>query len=297
MKFFKTIFGKILIAITITVLITVSVVSIITSQQINKGFDVFLREREEEIYGRGYGAQRSDAQREERHKELLEEFNKTTSKSILTAAAAGISLSLIISFLISKTVSNPLKKLKKQLEKISKNKYQKLDVKNSSEEINELVEEFNHLIDELKRVEQMREDLVSDVTHELKTPLTKITGRLEGCLDGVYKCDKEQIGRVLQNVQELESLISQLQRLVQIKARKIKIKKEDIKLNKFIENLYEDYNVQRIQFKNQVPQKSIIKADPNKLREILDNLLSNAIRYTKKGQISITYQIGFSHEG
>ena len=157
-----------------------------------------------------------------------------------------------------------------------------------SAEIKELIKEFNKLTSELERIEKLRADLVSDVAHELKTPLTKVRGQVEGIIDGVYKSSESHLNKILSNLDQLEYLVEKLQELTEIQAGKIKLVKKNIQLSELVENVISGYTGKDIEFAVDIPEKLKLRADKNRLTEVLDNLVNNAYKFTETGTISIT---------
>lgn len=302
MKIFNTIFGKIFLGIVATVIAIVVTMTVFTSYKISQGFDVFLYQQRQ-MYGSGWrrntdtNSEESSregitAVNEERYQQIIDEFQTTINQSILFASLLGIAASVAIGYVISRQLAKPLHILRNQLHQASKNNYQHLKTKGSSSEIKELVQQFNKLIDELNRVELLRGNLVSDVTHELKTPLTKVVGQLEGCIDGVYKCDTDHLRKILGNVEQLTELISDLQALVEIKAGKINLKLSQVNLSSLINSVISGYSKPTVKIVNTVDPHATISADKSRLREVLDNLISNAIRHTEKGEVNISLNSG-----
>ena len=172
--------------------------------------------------------------------------------------------------------------------KARSNNFQEIPVSRSTNEIQDLIVEFNKLVKELNRIEKFRDDLVSDIAHELKTPLTNIIGQTEGVIDGLYKADTNHMKKIVSNVKQLEYLISQLQNLTQIRSGQIDLRKQDINLKSLIDSIASNYD-DKLLIKNNISKKLTIKADKNRLIEILDNLISNAVRHTKAGSITVNY--------
>lgn len=290
MKMFKTLLVKITIAILLTVSISIAIIAIISSLKIEQGFTNFIEQQSTEVYGFGYGKNQKSEEKAQRHQQLIGEFQTTVNQSIFIASIAGIIGSLIIGLVLSKQISNPLKLLNNKLNSARKNNYESLDFETNTSEVNDLVTSYNQLISELKRIELLREDLVSDVTHELKTPLTKIVGQVEGCIDGVYKCDNQRLEQILGSARQLEALISRLQELVELKAGKAKLNIKEINLYEFVNGLLEGYPSTDIELINTIEPTVTINADAIKFHEILENLINNGIKHTKKGSVSIYFK-------
>ncbi|MBN1617841.1 HAMP domain-containing histidine kinase [Candidatus Dojkabacteria bacterium] len=289
MKIFKSIISKFTIGIVLTVLIVVTIVGVISTIQINQGFDTFIQQQNREGYGSGSGKYQDEDEKSQRHQEIIDVFQNKINSSIFIASGAGLFISVVVGVLISRQIVAPINLLSNQIDNATRNNFSLIKKKSNTLEIDKLTDKFNELVSEINRIEKLRDELVSDVTHELKTPLTKIKGQIEGCIDGVYKCEPSHLQKTLMNVDQLENLISQMQKLIQLKARKYEMKKEFVELKKFVDSLVSGYSKNNLSIINQVSDNVFVLADKSKLREILDNLLSNAVNNTESGSVTIDY--------
>lgn len=280
---------KITIGILLTLVSSILIVGLLSSHLLNNSFEGFLQTQEAEGFGYGRGRNQSDEKRLERYQTITSEFQNNIVLSLIVSSFFGFIISIGVGLYISNRISNPLKVLQQKLVDMRQNRYKKLDIETDTVEIIKLAEAYNKLIDELARIESLREDLVSDVAHELKTPLTKVIGQLEGCADGLYECDKSHLTKILENAYQIGALIDSLQRVVEIKAKKYELTLDKVKLSDFVESIISGLSKDSIKILNRVRNDVIIKADKDKLREIFDNLLSNAIRHTEKGEVTIDY--------
>lgn len=285
----KTIFVRILLAVVASTLFVLGVSQIVFFYNVWHGFDQFIQKQENEFFSENnklgiFLSQEALATKQR----VDEEFRETIILSIIFATSAGVIAGILSAFYISKQTTRPLRKLRKGIHKIARNKYTSKIPEEGLDEIKELIKEFNKLVNELHRVESLRENLVSDVTHELKTPLTKMIGQLEGMSDGIYALDKEHIQKVIDNVYQLEYLIEQLQELVQVRAGKITLDLRLVNLKNLVEQVMAGFQKEGVKTKISIPEKLTIRADINRLQEILDNLISNAFKFTPKGIISIS---------
>lgn len=293
MKKYNSIFWQIFFSILLTSLIVISVNSILSGQRINRGFNKIIKTQEDLVEGPSRFSHLTKEQKAVQHQKLVKNIKQTTTKALLVSSLIGGTLAMIISFLLSNYISHPLKILQRHLNQLSKKKYMEIKYRSGINEIDSLINEFNLMVQKLYKIDQLREDLLSDVTHELKTPLTKIIGLLEGCLDNVYECNNKHIELTLKEVYQLSNIIQDLQRINQMQAEKINLNIEKFDLHEFVENIFNTYKNKigkNIKFINAVPAQTIISADVSKLQEIFDNLISNAIRYTSQGYIKIAFQ-------
>lgn len=152
-----------------------------------------------------------------------------------------------------------------------------------------------HDITEIRRLETMRRDFVANVSHELKTPLTSIKGFVETLLEGALE-DKENSRHFLKIIQDhanrLNNLINDLLDLSHIESKEIKLKMSEFNLKELMEevslSLKSQGKKKSVEIKNDLPVDLLVKADKDKLEQVLTNLIDNAIKFNKeKGNINI----------
>ena len=154
-------------------------------------------------------------------------------------------------------------------------------------EFGRLAKSFNNMIQELEQAEQQRRNLTADVAHELRTPLHIIQGNLEGVLDGVYEPTPEHINATLEETRLLARLVEDLRTLSLAEAGQLPLQLEQV-------NIAELLTDAQTSFSGQAEAASIdlivktkgdlwLTADPNRLDQILGNLLVNALRHTPPG--------------
>jgi histidine kinase len=156
---------------------------------------------------------------------------------------------------------------------------------NGNDELAQLAHSFNKMAYELESIERRRMQLIGDVAHELRTPLTGIISSLEGMDDGVLEKSSENLNDVLAEAARLKRLVRDLEVLSRLSADSITIKLEDFDLKIFIEALIRRVEPQfdgkgiKLNLTSE-SQDNSIRTDPERLSQILYNLLNNALRYT-----------------
>ena len=152
-----------------------------------------------------------------------------------------------------------------------------------------------HDITEIRRLETMRKDFVANVSHELKTPLTSIKGFVETLLEGALQ-DKENSRQFLKiieaHAQRLDNLINDLLSLSYLESESISLNKSELKIAKLVDDILAGFKSQlrnkSLEISNNVPAELYVKADKDKLSQVLTNLIDNAIKFNKEnGSISI----------
>lgn len=129
---------------------------------------------------------------------------------------------------------------------------------------------------------RLRRQLMADVAHELRTPLSILQGRIEGLLDGVYPRDDERLGELLAETQHLSRLVEDLRTLANAEAGALDLRKERVDLAELIRDTAASFDVPVA-----VDALPPIDADPVRIREVLLNVLGNARQHAPAWTVTI----------
>lgn len=159
-----------------------------------------------------------------------------------------------------------------------------------------LAESFNLTAARLQGAEEQRRALVADVAHEVRNPLAVIRGNVEGMLDGLYAADRARLSGVLEEVNVIARLIDDLSTLSSAEAGVLMLHREPTDVGSLLRDVAAASGA-RAALHSQtvaVEGESVITAiDPARLRQVLENLLANALRHTPAGgRITLTLQQG-----
>jgi signal transduction histidine kinase len=151
-----------------------------------------------------------------------------------------------------------------------------------------LARSFNTMTARLQSHDRVRRDLMADVAHELRTPLTIMQGKIEGLLDGVYPRDDEQLGEVLEETRLLARLVDDLQTLALSESGELKLQREASDIVALARGVVRAFHAEAAARGvtvgvNADSEVAILSIDPVRMREVLVNLLSNALRHTRSG--------------
>src|SRR5207249_6663589 len=150
-------------------------------------------------------------------------------------------------------------------------------------EVRSLARAFNAMGARLETDEASRRTLLADITHELRTPLTVIQGNLEGLIDGVYPADPEHLEAVLEETRTLGRLVDDLRTLALADRGALDLKREPVDLlvltNESVAGFRAAPDAAQVSISvtANAPELPPVQADPTRLRELLRNLLSNAL--------------------
>jgi len=233
---------------------------------------------------------------EENLKGPLELFAEEFHNSLIIMNIVGIITSIAIGFLVSRIITHPLRQLEHGVKKLQENDYKIFLENTGTEEFDKVIAEFNYLAKELARVESLRKDLISDTTHELKTPITALLGQLEGVKDGMLTFDKKRIEVLLQQVKRLNDLVEKLQEYSRLRSKTAKLNLSNFKLKLMLTEILKIYQDQlqakKIKVSLDIPDDFILTADKSLFERVIINLLENALKYSEADSISITVKVG-----
>jgi len=156
-----------------------------------------------------------------------------------------------------------------------------------------LARSFNTMTERLQSADRERRDLMADIAHELRTPLTVMQGTLEGILDGVYPRDDERVRQLLGDTQLLARLIEDLRTLALSESGVLKLEREPVDLMALIRDAMRTFADaaaagQVVVTLETAGDPGLVEIDPLRIREVMANLLSNAIRHTPSaGRVTI----------
>ncbi len=222
---------------------------------------------------------------------IKDQFSEKLINTLLLAGFMGIILAVITGIIFSLVITQPLRQIKYGINNLKKSKYKNKLRKTGESEFDEVIEEFNDLAEELEYQEDLRRDLISDVAHELKTPLTSILGQVQGMRDKVLTIDDRRLETIQQDAERLTQLIEMLQENTKLRSRIPNISVELIELRKVVDYL-RDSNIRNLQDKNikiinEIPSNFVIEADSMLIERIFQNIIDNAIKYSQGTKIKI----------
>ena len=158
----------------------------------------------------------------------------------------------------------------------------------TSIELDELAQDFNRMAATLQDIEQQRVALIGNVAHELRTPLGNIRATMEGLIDGIFEPNPATLLSIQREVSRLQRLVHQLEELSRAESGSVALHKQPVNLNHLIDDVcarlqvqYDDKNVM-LQI-NCSPNLPMLQLDPDRMTQILINILGNALQYTPAG--------------
>lgn len=225
---------------------------------------------------------------------LSNEFQVSVRRAVISSGLIAGITALALGIFLFFQITAPMRKLRKAASAIADGDLsQRVEIQ-GQDEFAQLGETFNQMAANLSQAELHRQHLMADVAHELRTPLTAIQGTVEGMQDGVLPCDSEQLNALLAETTLLNRLIEDLRLLSLAETNQLKLLRQPVEINSLITQILE-----RIQPQARMNEINLdhslqdglpaLQLDPDRITQILTNLITNALRYTPKhGSIQVT---------
>ena len=196
-------------------------------------------------------------------------------------------VAILLSVLFSKKLTNPIKNLDSATEAIMEGNLKRRVAISGNDEIGRLSETFNKMAQKLELQESLRRKLISNVAHELRTPLGAMRSEMEGIMDNIVPLDKKQIQSLYEETGRLKHILEGIEDLAQAEASSMSMEKQSIELKPFLNHIVERFSRlsqdKGVSIELECADTIMIDVDPEKLSQVVINLLSNALKATEAG--------------
>jgi signal transduction histidine kinase len=211
-------------------------------------------------------------------------FLERTNQAIVFASLGAVLAALIIGVVLARTLTRPLKALTLAAGNITRGQLEQQVNVRSNDEIGQLAEAFNQMSQEVARVNQSRRQMTADIAHDLRTPLTVISGYIEAMRDGDLKPTQERFDLIYSEIERLQNLVGDLRMLSLAETGELSLTPQRIQPIYLLERAAalfrhqaEQHNVTlTVQAVEDLPD---IWVDEARMMQILGNLISNSLRY------------------
>lgn len=200
---------------------------------------------------------------------------------ITSIASAALSL-LMVQFL-ARGMTSPLREMVAAAKAMARGDYSRRVQATSRDEVGDLARAFNAMVSELDEVDRMRKDLVANVSHELRTPISGLQAVLENLIDGVQDPDPVIFGTMLEQVQRLGRLVSQLLDLSRLESGAVPLQRSRFAVREMLEQAVRESNLgaHRVQLQVEVnPSDLSADGDQERVHQVVANLIENAVRHS-----------------
>jgi signal transduction histidine kinase len=205
----------------------------------------------------------------------------------LIAGALGAGISLVIARWLARGMTQPLRDMAAAARRLEQGDYTARVHVGTLDEVGQLAAAFNRMIAELEDLERSRRDLVANVSHELKTPITAIRAHLENLADGVEQADPRTLQVMLSQTERLGRLVDQLLDLSRLESGEVPFQREVVPISPLVARVISEITMGRaisdVRLEPDVPDDVAVEADPERIHQVLFNLVDNAVRFTPPG--------------
>ena len=215
-------------------------------------------------------------------------FLSTIFYLLLGAGGLSLLLGILLSYLTSKHLVSPLRRLTKAADRIGQGHLDERVFVNTTDEVGQLANAFNVMADNLSKQEELRKQFIADIAHEIRTPLTSIRSLVEAFEDGILPADSENLSSLNEEIDRLVELASDLKDLNIAEMGALEIKQLPVDLNSLVDRVI--HNLSPL-----IQEKSLnldwitavnpvnYTGDQHLLTRMVYNLVHNAFKYTEAG--------------
>ncbi len=216
------------------------------------------------------------------------QFLQRTNEALLLASLGALAAALLLGILLARTLTRPLQALTEAAGRITQGQLEQQVRVGSNDEIGQLANAFNRMSQEVARVNQLRREMTADIAHDLRTPLTVISGYIESMRDGVLKPTPQRLDLIYSEIERLQNLVGDLRMLSLADAGELSLNVQAVQPRAMLDRAAS-------LFCHQAEQQGIeigveagedlpeIQADEARFMQILSNLVTNSLRYTPSG--------------
>jgi histidine kinase len=226
--------------------------------------------------------------------DLFTNYRAGVSEALGMAGLAALAIALLVSVFITRMVAAPVRAMMQASQRIAEGHYDervKVSGRLNRGEVDELAQmalSFNRMADTLEQTEEMRRQLIGDVTHELRTPLTTIEGYMEGLIDGVLPANAETYQEVYREADRLKRLVDDLQELSRVEAKAYELHRQPVAVKNLVDSLVKRLEMQfsdkGVKLVVEIPAGlPPVNVDEDRISQVLLNLTGNALQYTPEG--------------
>ncbi len=291
-KMFDRLSVRLTAAFLLAAVMGVALVAVLVNKYISSDFSAFTRQMES--MWRMMGGTISFAQE-------AADFSNNLEQTLWIAGLFGAALAIVLGYLFTRQIVAPLDRVTTAAHRIAQGDLTQRVKTSGSGELAELGESFNQMAATLSRDQQLRQNMVADIAHELRTPLSILQGNVEAMLDGVLDTNTENLNSLHQETKLLSRLIDDLRTLSLAEAGQLKFYPEATDLREVSSQVIDGFQTQfatknltvSLEAAEDLP---LAWVDSDRTAQVIRNLVSNAFNYTPEGG-SITVRLTPGRDG
>lgn len=215
------------------------------------------------------------------------EFLAALNRILLLVGAVALAGAALMGLLLADYIAGPIARTVELTRRISQGDYAaRVHTGGKARELAELAHAVDQMAEALEQQETLRRRLTSDVAHELRTPIANVCSYLEMMLEQVWAPTRERLQSCYDELQRLSLLVSELERLRQVETENLALRREPVDLAALAATVAGQFATQLAEKRQSCTvqgRAAPVMADRDKLRQVLTNLVSNAVKYTGEG--------------
>jgi two-component system sensor histidine kinase BaeS len=216
------------------------------------------------------------------------QFLQRTNEALIFAMLGALLVTLAIGILLARTLTRPLHALTLAAQSITQGQLEQEVKVGANDEIGQLATAFNRMSQEVARVNQLRRQMTADIAHDLRTPLTVISGYVESMRDGDLRPTPERFALMYSEIERLQNLVGDLRMLSMADAGELSLNPQSLSPKNLLERAAALFRHQaegqqvaiQVEASDDLPS---IRVDEARMIQVLGNLISNALRYSLPG--------------
>jgi two-component system sensor histidine kinase BaeS len=214
-------------------------------------------------------------------------FLRSQLRVLLISLLVALGLAGLLGYGLARHLSLPVRRLDATVRNLSRGQFEERARVSSTDEIGRLAVNVNRLAETLEKNRSARRRWMADIAHELRTPLAVLKGEVEALADGVRQSDERMLGSLSEEIDHLSALVDDLQALALADAGALNLQQEPIDLRALTQQVCDAFRdrlaARNIALECGAPQAVTVAADPQRIRQLLHNLLENCVRYANAG--------------
>lgn len=214
-------------------------------------------------------------------------FRKSLVYSLTVAVVVALVVAVVASLWLSRHTSRPIHSMVEATRRIAGGRYSERVSVRSEDELGVLAGSLNAMAESLESTERQRVAFIADLSHELRTPLASLRGYLEGLRDGVIPPHQANFELLLSESERMRRLVDDLQELSQAQAGTLVIRPRPLDLattaRRVTDSMSPLFADRRVTLRSELPPECPVNADPDRLVQVMSNLLTNALQHTPPG--------------
>ena len=195
-------------------------------------------------------------------------------------------MSILLALLISRFILRPIKDINTESKNLSKGEYNARSIRSNSSELDELNKTLFHANEDILKADKAKKELLGNVSHDLRTPLTMIVGYGEMIRDLPEENNEDNINVIIDEAKRLSTLVDDLVDISKLEDNNVELHRQDVSLNDLLTSVYHQYEKHcennDIAFELKLLDDVRVNVDENRIKQVLYNFINNSLNYNTK---------------